>query len=61
MLVLDTLQVDWEYVMLIGAAFHLFMSLIVFLLLRERPRKDEQLLSDNTEEVEGSGRVKKWE
>jgi hypothetical protein len=57
MLVLDTLKVDWEYVMLIGAVFHLFMSLIVFLILKERPRKDKQLLSDNPEEVEGSGRV----
>lgn len=32
--ILNDLKMDWEYVMIIGAAFHLFMSVIVFIVFR---------------------------
>lgn len=59
MLVLDIIKIDWEYVMLIGASFQLLMSLMVFLLLKEKPKKDEMLLSDDTESI-NVGRVAKF-
>jgi sugar phosphate permease len=58
-IVLDYIGIHWEYVMIIGAGLQLFMSVMVFLVLKERPRKDEQLLSEATEETP-VGRVAKW-
>lgn len=58
-LVLDYIKIDWEYVMIIGASLQLFMSLLVFLFLKEKPRKDDQLLSEDTDTVT-VGRVQKF-
>lgn len=32
-IILTDLSMDWEYVMIIGASFHLFMTILVFILL----------------------------
>jgi predicted MFS family arabinose efflux permease len=55
-LVLDYIAIDWEYVMLIGASFQMLMCLLVFLFLKEKPIKDDQLVSEETEVVQ-VGRV----
>ncbi len=43
-LVLDILEYRWEYVMLIGAGLHLFMSLTVFIVLKEK-KPDSDMIS----------------
>lgn len=56
-LILDIIEIEWEYVMLIGAGLQLFMSFLVFFILKEKPVKVDQLLSENTDIVKPVGRV----
>ena len=59
-LILNQLEIRWEYVMFIGAGVHLVLSLLVFLILKDKKdeNKSEQLLSEESEAV--GSRVEKF-
>lgn len=58
-LIRDQIKIDWEYTMLIGASIHFVFCILVFLILKDKGQKKDQLLSEETTEMEVT-RMHKW-